>query len=237
MTQGNTAGTPVLGVLVLDTRFPRIPGDVGNVKSYPFPVRLKTVKGATVQRVVVEGDPELVTPFLEAARELEAEGVRAITTSCGFLAPFQAAIAEAVNIPVFLSSLIQIPLAYMMTRRRVGVLTANSDALLERHLRAAGVTEDMPIAIRGLQDRPAFATSILADGEHLDRDQIEREVLEAAQELVADHPDIGAFVFECHNLAPYGPAVSTATGRPVFDIITLAEWVYHAVVKREFPED
>lgn len=235
MVQPGSSGDAILGVMVLDTRFPRIPGDVGNVRSYPFPVRLKTVRGATVQRVVVEGDPQLLTPFLEAARELEAEGVRAITTSCGFLAPFQQAIAEAVNIPVFLSALIQVPLAHMMTQRRIGILTANSDALMSRHLKAAGVTEEMPITIRGLQDRPAFAQSILADGEYLDRESIEREVLEAAEELLDDHPDIGAFVFECHNLAPYAPAVSAATGRPIFDIITLAEWVYRSIVKREFP--
>jgi len=222
--------------MLLDTRFPRIPGDIGNASSYGFPVRFKTVKGATVHRVVVEGDPQLLTPFLDAARELEAEGVRAITTSCGFLAPFQKTIAEAVHIPVFLSSLIQIPLVYTMTQRRIGLITANGEALTQRHLRGAGVPEDIPLAIRGLQDKPAFVESILKNGERLDREKIEQEVLEAAEELLSNYPDIGAFVFECHNLAPYGRAVSQATGRPVFDVITLAEWVYRAVVKREFPE-
>jgi len=224
----------VLGILVLDTRFPRIPGDVGNPASYDFPVRVRTVRGATVRRVVVEGDPELLSPFLQAARELEAEGVRAITTSCGFLAPFQETIARAVNVPVFLSSLVQIPLVYTLTQRRVGIITANSQALTRRHLAGAGVPESIPLAIGGLENRPAFSQAILEDGECLDRERVEQEVLEVAQTLVGEHPDIGAFVFECHNLAPYAPAVAAATGRPVFDIITLAEWVYRAVVKREF---
>lgn len=224
----------VLGIMQLDTRFPRIPGDIGNPESYDFPVKIKIVSGASVQRVVVEGDPALLTPFLEAARELEAEGVFAITTSCGFLAPFQQEIAAAVNVPVFLSSLIQIPLAYMMTQGRIGIVTANGESLLERHFRGAGVSESIPLAIRGLHDKPSFTKTILEDTEAINPKQIEQEVLEAAQELVATYPDIGAFVFECHNLAPYAPAVVEAVKKPVFDIIAFAHWVYGTVAKREF---
>ncbi len=39
----------------------------------------------------------------QLAKEVEKEGVRAITTSCGFNAIFQEALANAVNIPVFTS--------------------------------------------------------------------------------------------------------------------------------------
>lgn len=223
-----------LGIMQLDTRFPRIPGDIGNPESYDFPVRIKVIPGASVRRVVVQGDPALLTPFLQAARELEREGVFAITTSCGFLAPFQEEIARAVNVPVFLSSLIQIPLAHTMTQRRIGIITANGATLKERHFRGAGVPESIPLAIRGLHDKPAFTATILEDGETIDARQVEREVLEAAEELTAAYPDIGAFVFECHNLAPYAPAIVKATGLPVFDIISFSRWVYYSFSKQEF---
>ncbi len=224
----------VLGIMQLDTRFPRIPGDIGNPESYDFPVKVKIVSGASVKRVVVEGDPALLAPFLEAARALEAEGVFAITTSCGFLAPFQQEIASAVNVPVFLSSLIQIPLAHMMTQGRIGIVTANGKSLLERHFRGAGVPDSIPLAVKGLHDKPSFAGTILDDTETIEPKQIEQEVLEAAQELMATYPDIGAFVFECHNLAPYAPAVAKATNKPVFDIIAFAHWIYSTITKREF---
>jgi hypothetical protein len=223
-----------LGIMQLDTRFPRIRGDVGNRESYTFPVNIKIVSGASVQRVVMEGDPKLLSPFLDAAIELESQGAFAITTSCGFLAPFQKEISSAVKVPVFLSSLIQIPLAYQITQRRIGIITANGAALKESHLRAAGVMEDVPLAIRGLEDKPSFAGTILDDGDTIDPKQIEKEVLEAAEELLATYSDIGAFVFECHNLAPYAPAVFAATNRPVFDIISFANWMYNTVVKTEF---
>ncbi|MCP4416863.1 MAG: aspartate/glutamate racemase family protein [Chloroflexi bacterium] len=224
----------VLGVMQLDTKFERIPGDIGNVESYDFPAKVKIVSGASVQRVVVESDPTLITPFMEAAKELEAEGVFAITTSCGFMAPFQQEIAEAVNIPVFLSSLLQVPLAYAMTQGRVGILTANSETLRERHLRAAGVPEDIPLVVKGVQDQPAFHDFIYNEAEKIRPKEIEQEILGAAQALLEEYPDIGAFVFECHNMAPYAPAVEKATGKQVFDIISFAHWVYSTVTKREF---
>ena len=223
-----------LGILLLDTRFPRGPGDIGNAASYDFPVVLKTVSGATVDSVVKTGDPTLLTPFIDAAKELEAQGVCAITTSCGFLAPFQSEVTDALSIPVFLSALMQIPLVYMMTRQRVGVITANSENLTERYFCAAGVTADVPLAIVGLEAKPAFHNWILEDSDHIDTAAVQREVVEAAKELVGAHPDIGAFVCECHNLAPYAPAVAKALSRPVFDVISFAHWVYSSMAKREF---
>ena len=223
-----------LGILMLDTRFPRGPGDIGNAASYDFPVVFKTVSGATVDRVVKTSDPTLLTPFINAAQELEAQGVCAITTSCGFLAPFQAEITNALKIPVFLSALMQIPLVYMMTRQRVGVLTANRENLADPYFRAAGVPADLPLAIIGLETKPAFHAWILEDSDHIDTQAVQQEVREAAQTLMEAHPDIGAFVCECHNLAPYAPAVAEATKRPVFDVISFAHWVHSSMAKQEF---
>lgn len=225
---------PFLGVMQLDTKFERIPGDIGNVASYDFPAKVKIVSGASVQRVVIDGDPTLVDPFMAAAKELEAEGACAVTTSCGFMAPFQADIAAEVNIPVFLSSLLQIPVAHAMTQGRIGILTANGESLQERHLRAAGVPEHIPLAVRGLQGQPAFYDFIYNEAEKIKPMEIEQEMLTMAQELIDENPDIGAFVFECHNMAPYAPAVSKTFGLPVFDIISFSHWIYSTIEKRSY---
>ena len=226
----------VLGILLLDTTFPRIPGDVGNEHSYPFPVRIKKVKGATVQRVVYDADPTLRELFIEAARELESEGVAAITSSCGFLSPIQNDVAEAVNIPVFLSSLMQVPIVYAMTQRKVAIVTANSQSLTELVLESAGITSNIPVEVIGMEDVSAFRDPILKDGATLDRKQIEDEMVVRAKNLLQQHPEIGSFVFECHNLAPYAQAVQAATGKPVFDIIDYASWVYNAIQKKTYPD-
>lgn len=227
---------PLLGVLLLDTHFPRIPGDIGNPSSYPYPIRLRVVHGATVPRVVARTpDPQLAAPFLEAAQALEKEGVRAMTTSCGFLVFFQDLIARQLKIPFFSSALLQIPLVFRLTQKPIGVITANAAALSPEHLRAAGVDSTVPVTIAGLEGCKAFASAILQDGPTLDPVIVEGEVVRTAQGLLAREPAIGAFVCECHNLAPYGPAIQRATGRPVYDIFSLIAQVMQAGVKPTFP--
>lgn len=226
---------PSLGILLLDTAFPRIPGDVGNVQSYAYPVVLRTVPGATVQRVVYEADSGLLADFIQAAQELEDQGVVAITSSCGFLSVFQEAVAKSVRIPVFLSSLLQVSLAYALTQKTVGIITAHSGRLTEEVLSKAGITAQIPYAVGGLQDSSAFSNPILKDGKNLQRDAIKKDVLGIAKSLIQGNPDIGAFVFECHNLSPYSQAVQQATGLPVFDIVDFANWVYSTIYKRRYP--
>jgi hypothetical protein len=228
-------GKATLGILMLDTSFPRIPGDVGNPLSYGYPVLLRTVRGATVQRVVYDADPLLLDQFIEAARDLQAEGVSAITSSCGFLSLFQDSIAKAVSVPVFLSSLLQVPLAYAITQRRVAIITANSERLTEEVLRCAGIYVNIPVAISGLQEITAFSEPVLKNGAILQRESIEGEILVGANRLLEQYPDIGAFVFECHNLAPYAKRVLQATGRPVFDIIDFANWIHSTTHKYGYP--
>ena len=180
---------------------------------------------------------ELIDAFVDAARELEREGAVAITSSCGFLTPLQPTLAAAVRVPVFLSSLLQVRMVGAMMPGRIGILTADASRLTERALAGAGIERTTPVAIAGLENSRAFRAAILSDGTTLDRAQVEHEVVTLATTLMAEHPDLTAFVLECHNLAPYGLAVRRATGCPVFDIVTLVRWVYDAVVKTTFPQE
>jgi hypothetical protein len=225
-----------LGVLLLDTQFPRIPGDVGNELSYDYPVVFRTVPGASVQRVVYEADALLLDEFIIAARELESLGATAITSSCGFLSPFQKDIARAMSVPVFLSSLLQVPLVRSITGGRVGVITANSDRLVELVLLAAGIGEEIPLAIGGLEKTQAFSGTFLNNGTTLQKAVIEKDVLETARELLDQYADISAFVFECHNLAPYSLRVHQETRLPVFDNIDFSNWVMSSITKRSYAQ-
>lgn len=225
-----------LGILMLDTRFPRIPGDIGNAKSFPFPVRYKRVEGASPKRVVEEGDPKLLEPFIAAARELEAEGVRAITTSCGFLALFQRELAAAVHAPLFSSSLLQIPLLYEIFGRRgkAGVLTARAASLTERHFRNCGV-QGIPLAVAGMDEKPEFTRVFLEKSSpgaepSLDIDKAEEELKTVAAALMAADPDIRFVVLECTNMPPFKKAIQESCGKPVFDIISLAGFIHSGLL-------
>ncbi|HEY6355966.1 MAG TPA: aspartate/glutamate racemase family protein [Burkholderiaceae bacterium] len=205
---------PFLGVLMLDTRFPRVPGDVGNPASFVIPVRHRIVAGASPRRVVREGAPSLLAPFLDAARALVAEGAAAITTSCGFLVEFQAALQAGLPVPVWTSSLLKLP-----ELSAPGVITVDALSLGPRHLRAAGADATVPVV--GLAADSHLQRALLDDEPAIDAGRAEADVVDAAQRLVARWPTVQAIVFECTNMPPYAKAVARATRRPVHHIISL----------------
>jgi hypothetical protein len=220
-----------VGILMLDTRFPRIPGDMGNATTFPFPVRYHRVGGASPDRVVRGGAAGLLPAFVEGARALEREGVGAITTNCGFLVKFQRELAAAVNVPVFTSSLLLIPLVHRMLPpgRRVGVLTIDAAALTGEHLAGAGIGPDVPLAIAGMEGEKEFTRVLLGDELELDVDLARDEHLSVARRLLADHPDVGAIVLECTNMPPYAADIQRMTGLPVFDVLSLVHLIHDAL--------
>lgn len=222
-----------VGVLTLDTVFPRLPGDVGNATTFDFPVRFRVVTGASPKRVVHDQDPALLKPFIEAAQELEAAGCRAITTTCGFLALFQKEMAASVGVPLFTSSLMQIPAVHRMLRpdQSIGILTAHSSAMNPAVLRAVGA-EGIPHVVGGSEEAPDFYPVFVGNRDWINTEECERQLVALGTRMVTEHPEIGAFVCEGTNFSSWGHAIQAATGRPFFDIVTMTRWVYEAVVKR-----
>src|ERR1700686_3313092 len=124
-----------LGILMLEARFPRIPGDMGNAGTWPFPVLYKVVTGASPQRVVAEKAAGLLPNFIAAAKELAALGADGITTNCGFLSLYQSELATALTVPVATSSLMQVAMiqSTLPASKRVGVITVSAISLTPDH--------------------------------------------------------------------------------------------------------
>lgn len=213
-----------VGILMLEARFPRIPGDMGNATSWDFPVHYKIVRGASPDRVVRRNAEGLLPDFIAAAQELVADGVDGITTNCGFLSVFQREIAVAVGVPVATSSLMQTSMvnALLPEGRRAGILTISGSTLTPAHLATANVPMDTPIGTT--EGGREFTRAILGNEFELDVDLAEADNVEAARALVADHPDVGAIILECTNMVPYARAIREATGLPVFSIHSFVKW-------------
>lgn len=213
---------PFLGVLMLDTRFPRPPGDVGNPATFErngIAVRLLVIEGASPERIVKEADPSLLQPFVDGALRLAGEGAAMLTTSCGFLAAYQQVLAGAVPVPVVTSSLLQ-----CREFAHPGILTFDAGSMSQAILDAAGVPRGTPV--QGVQPGCEFHRRILNNEARLDLAEAGRNVVDAARKLVALHPEVEDIVMECTNMPPYRDAVAHATGRRVHDIETLlaARW-------------
>ena len=225
-----TNNEPSFGIIMLDTVFPRIPGDVGNPDTFSFPVLYKVVKGANSTRVVKDADPNLLQLFIDAAGDLERKGVKAIATSCGFLAIFHQELVNAVNVPVFTSSLLQVHLAQaiMKKEQKVGIITASKQSLTHKHLAGVGI-QSYPMAVNGMDETEEFAAVFIEGKETIDVEKCRLEMVATAEELVNYHPEVGAIVLECTNMPPFAKDIQVAVGLPVYDVVTMINYAYSSV--------
>lgn len=204
------------GLMQLET----MPGNSTNLKSYPFPVKLVQVAGANVETVITHPSQELLADMIKISRKLvEEDGVRAISTSCGFNAIFQKGLADALDIPVFTSALLQVPFVQNLIGREktVGVITANKASLTKDHFHACGITDDMNVEVMGLENAAEWSKIFEKPDEKFDMDTVTEEIIGVAKKGVADHPEISAIVLECTDLPPYAAKIRAAVNLPVFD--------------------
>ncbi|MEO1677223.1 MAG: aspartate/glutamate racemase family protein [Pseudomonadota bacterium] len=233
VTGGKAVYGAHLGILMLDARFPRIPGDMGNAATWPFPVHYRVVRAATPDLVVRRGAEGTLGAFIDAARHLVADGADGITTNCGFLSLFQAELADALPVPVLTSSLCQVAFVerFLPAGRRVGVLTISGSTLTAAHLDAAGVPAGVPV---GSTEGGHFTEAILGNALTLDVERARAENVAAAEALVAAHPDIGGLVLECTNMTPYAADMAAAIGLPVWSMYELTCWFQGGLAPRRF---
>lgn len=220
--------------MVIENYVPFVPGDVANATSYGFPVRFARLPGATPARLFAH-DETLIDAVLDTARELEAEGVRAITGDCGFLATYQDRIARQLRVPVFLSSLLQLDFVDRITgpEGKTGVITANGSSVDRALLDRVTTVPEERLRILGLEECAEFVSAVFDEKGSIDTALVEQEVLERARTLAADGA-VRAILLECSLLPPYAAAVQAETGLPVFDYNTMINYVYSAVVRRPF---
>lgn len=212
----------MIGILMLDTAFPRLIGDVGNPQTFSFPVKYAVVPGATSEAIVCGDVSPWVDAFIKAGQNLVAAGCKGLTTTCGFLTPLRNRVAEETGVPVVSSALELIP-DLRAAGRRPGILTISAGSLNETHLIAANVSVDTPV--QGV-DGSHFAAAILGNQTVLRRDVSEHDLVAGAMSLVAKHPETDVIVLECTNMPPHGAAIEAATGRDVVSILDAIHALY-----------
>lgn len=211
-------------------------GNTTNPATFDFPILYERVKGANYETVVLRPSEDVLKEMVKTSLKMVNEGIKVVTTSCGFNIIHQDKLARAVNSVgktlVATSSLLLVPLvSRMLGGRRVGIMTANADALTKEHLRAAGVDDMTQVCVIGIQDVEEWRKMIEDPEAVIDLRKLEREVTEKAKQLVSRCPDIGAIVLECTDLPPFAPSIRKATGLPVFDVNMLITMLYEAFIK------
>jgi hypothetical protein len=231
----NTYGAAI-GIIHVPVRIPLIPGDVGNASTFSYPVLYEIAEGCTSARILDMTDRTVDQVVIAAAQRLEKHGVRAITSDCGLMLRFQKVVADSVSVPVMISSLLQLPFACSLigSDKTLAVIGASSGRLTPELLGEAGMRPDHRVIVAGMEGTIAFRSAILEQTGVLEYEVVEQEVVRSLVGLVEKHPDIGAFLFECADLPPYSRVVRDATGLPVFDFVTMIDFVHFATHQRTY---
>jgi hypothetical protein len=233
-----------LGIMVLDDAYPGFPGDVRNASAFPFPVQYEIATGVDNHTLVWEPDKTPCRePILKAAKNLEKMGCRAIAAECGYFAYFQKDVAAHVDVPVFMSSLLQVPLIQQVIGpgKTVGIVCAQKRFLTDAHLSNVGIDLNSNYIVAGAQDEygcPEFDN--LWDHEkrpavpEIYYDKAEKDMIRVCTDVCRDTPKIGALMLECTGMQPFARAVQQAVDLPVFSWGTLLDYAYSVISHRAY---
>ena len=229
------AGYPIGIVYIENVNYPLIPGNVVNAYTYDFPVKMKAVPNLTNDRLF-NNDPTIIDDVVATAKSMvEQYGVRAICSACGFFGNYQQQVRAAVDVPVAMSSLVQLPWIQSLIKpeQKIGILTANKGSMTDTLLKSCGATKTDNIVVKDALQTKEFSAVVDMRG-HFDNNIAKNEIVNLAKELVNENDDIGAILLECSDMPPYAYAVQEATQLPVFDFITLIKWLHNSVAQRPY---
>lgn len=234
--EGRGVGGAAVGVIQLKANIPMVPGNMGNACTFPFALLYQPMEVSGEMVVSSEPHPEVIQRAIGAARELERQGVRAVMGNCGFFANYQPEVAEAITVPFFSSSLLQIPnlLTSIGSSQKVGVITADGPKLTAAPaLEKCGVIDRGRVVIVGAEGETEMQRILNTEGRY-DPGRLEEQLTTVAKRMVEQDPSIAVILLECTELAPHGHAIQAAVRRPVWDFPTLVNWVYAGLVRRPF---
>jgi len=234
MAPGNRAFSgAAIGILVAEASYAMLPGNVANAGTYPFPVLYRVLEGVPFERVLA-GDPAVADAVIAGGQSLVDNGVRAVVGACGSFANYQQAAALALDVPVFLSSMLQVPwvLTSLKNEQKLLVISAVASALTEKVFDQCGIMQIDRLLIEQAIDLPEFEAMLSPEG--FNPAALETALTAYVSDLLARHPESGAILLQCSDLPPFAWAIQNATGLPVFDMNTLISWVYTAVVRHTY---
>jgi hypothetical protein len=229
------AGYSVGIIYIEDVWYPFMPGNVVNAYTYDFPVRMRAVPNLTIDRLF-RVEPGIADDIIALGRHMiEKEGVRAISSACGFFGNFHKQVAENLSVPVALSSLVQIPWikSVIKPEQKIGVITADASSLTDSLLKNCFVDDRDVVVIKDMRKKKQFSAILEYRGE-FDNEKVKKEMVEVSVELTTENDNIGAILFECSDMPPYAYAVQAATQLPVFDFITLIRWLHYGLTQRPY---
>lgn len=224
-----------VGVLLLDLTEAHVPGDTAHVATYDYPVLFRVMEGVSGEQVLA-GDRSVEPKIVAMARELERMGVKAISSNCGFMLHYQEAVRAAVDIPVALSSLLQLPgLARMISPdKKIAVLAGAQRLVTPDLLRLAGLSNVHDIVVTSIEGTSEFDNFMTTD---IDTDAFGKRLEEATDDLFARHANIGGLLLECAIFTPYAARLQQRYNVPTADFVSLIDYLHDITHRKDHLDD
>jgi len=205
-------------LLQLDTHFPRIPGDVGSFDTFKCELEIIRVPNATVKQVV-NADPNQIDldPFFDAIDKATGD---LITTSCGFLSPFQNELDEVCDVPFISSSLRQLEhLKNIYIPSELQIITFDAAKLGPTHLPIG--CEVFNTSVFGLNSDAHLKNIIENNITHIDISKASADICAVVR--ANKKKSTKGILLECTNLPPYKTDIRRISDVPIYDILTAIE--------------
>lgn len=211
---------PIMGILAWDNELDQIPGNLIHPETFSFCVEIIKVPGACYNSVVVNPDSNIISEFIKSAKILESKGVKYIISTTGLSVIFQKYIANSVNIPVFTSALLLIPLISNMFNENttIGIITVDINHLTNDHLKSSGITNER-LCIVDIQNTDEFIKLAIDPQKIENKDKFKNEIVNIASGLVDSNKNIKSIVIEVSGICAFSGSIREKLNIPVFDII------------------
>ena len=231
-----------LGIMILDEEYTAFPGDLRNPSAYPYPIQYSVVQNVTCEMLIRGKDKSICRdPILAAAKELERMGCRAILGECGYFACFQKEVKEHVNVPVFMSSLMQISWIRqsISSEKSIGIMCAEKKYLQDEHLTALDINLSDNFLVAGARDDYTCKEfenlwNHNSGSSQANYEINEKELVAIARDIVQKNQDMGALLLECTGMTPFARAIQRCVDLPVYSWGTLLDFAYSIAVSRDY---
>jgi hypothetical protein len=233
-----------LGIILLDETYPGFPGDVRNPSAFPYPIQYQVAEGLDIDKLIHDTNRNaFFDAVLKAAKNLEKMGCRAILAECGYFACFQKQMAASIKLPVFMSSLLQVPWAQSVIAPHevVGLLMSSKEDLRDDHLTNVGIHPGSNYVVGNAMDGglcPEFdnlwTEGLRPDPPAADYDLAEKAFVEQGVLFFNEHPNMGAMVLECTGFPPFAETLQQKIDIPIFSWGTLMDFAYSVSVHRSY---
>jgi len=238
--KGRAVYGATVGIVQLPANIPMLPGDMGNPTTFNFPVLYELITDIDPFWVLSDKPhPVVLEKTIEACKNLEMQGVRSIIGNCGFFANYQPEVAKEISIPFFNGSLMQLPmvLSSIGANKKVGVLTANKPLLINAPAcKNCGVSDadfNNRVVIYGAEEGETM-NRVTGEKGSFSPKALERELVSLAKKMVKENSDINAVILECTEFPPYAHAIQDAIRLPVWDFVTMTNFMHAGAMRKPF---